>query len=52
MLTAADIHDRDQPNASCNGTSKTDGAALNPAVAASVKNVTAAAIHAGCNRRD
>ena len=47
IATAAEICERDQPKASSSGTIKTDGADLNPAVAISVKKVTATAIHPG-----
>ena len=51
IATANEISERDQPNASSSGTMRTDGADLNPAVAIKVRNVTPAAIHAGCNLR-
>ena len=48
---ASEICSRFQPKASSSGTIKTDGADLNPAVATRVKNVTIAAIQAGCTLR-
>ena len=47
IATAAEICERDQPNASSSGTIRTEGADLNPAVAISVKKVTATAIQPG-----
>jgi hypothetical protein len=47
IATASEISSRDQPKASSNGTTKTEGADLKPAVATRVKKVTPAANQAG-----